>query len=363
MPPADATTDKPAVKSGLAAFEEFHALPISEKIALLSRGRELYHCLFAEQFDRPLLDRLGRLCDHLRVLTKTKEGDDFVATVLSHRRAMLYFSQPSTRTFLSFQNACHILGMKTCEIRDPRTSSEMKGESFEDSIRTFASYTDIIIIRHFENNFAEHAARVLHGTPRVVPIVNAGAGTFQHPTQALLDVYTMNRCLEGGIEGTTLMLVGDLKRGRTVRSLALMMRHYRDVRILLVSPPEFRMRPDILDALRAAGVFYEETSDFAGALSEADTVYMTRVQDEHDAAGESRAVNVAGFVLRPEHLRRIKPKAIILHPLPRRGEIDPAVDLDPRAAYWRQERNGLWTRAALIAMIFGAEKALLARIT
>jgi aspartate carbamoyltransferase catalytic subunit len=351
----------PASKSGLKAFEEFHALPIAEKTAFLSRGRELAHCLFAEQFDRPLLERLIRLTDHLRAITKTKAGDDYVATLLSNKRAMLYFSQPSTRTFLSFLNACHILGMKTCEIRDSRTSSQMKGETFEDSIRTFASYVDLIVIRHFENNFAEHAARVLHDTHRPVPVINAGAGTFQHPTQALLDVYTMNRYLKGGIDGKTLMLVGDLKRGRTVRSLALMMRLYRDVRILFVSPPQFRMEPDILAALKQGGVSYEETTDFAGALSQADTVYMTRVQDEHDVAGESRSVNVAEFVLRPEHLERVKPKAIILHPLPRRDEIDPRVDSDPRAAYWRQERNGLWIRAALIAMMFGIEGTLLER--
>ena len=358
---ASQTTMGGPAKSGLAAFETFHALPIADKIAFLSRGRELAHCLFAEQFDKPLLERLIRLSDHLRALTKTKEGDDYVASLLSNKRAMLYFSQPSTRTFLSFQNACHILGMKTCEIRDPRTSSQMKGETFEDSIRTFASYVDLIIIRHVENNFAEHAARVLHDTHRPVPIINAGAGTFQHPTQALLDVYTMNRYLDGGIDGKTLMLVGDLKRGRTVRSLALMMRLYRGVRLLLVSPPQFRMQPDVLAALEKGGVRYEETSDFAGALSEADTVYMTRVQDEHDVAGESSAVNIASFVLRPEHLARVKPKAIILPPLPRRDEIDPRVDADPRAAYWRQERNGLWTRAALMAMMFGLEKTLLER--
>lgn len=338
-----------------------HAPVTPETLAYYSRGRDFYHCLFAEQFDRPILERLTRLTDHLRALTKTKEGDDYVATVLSNKRAMLYFSQPSTRTFLSFQNACHILGMKTCEIRDPRTSSEMKGESFEDTIRTFASYVDLIIIRHFENGFAELAARTLHDAPRPVPVINAGAGTFQHPTQALLDVYTMNRYLEGGIDGKTLMLVGDLKRGRTVHSLALMMRVYRGVRLLLVSPPEFRMKPEVLKALDAAGVRYQETTDFEGALREADTVYMTRVQDEHDKAGESGRVDVSRYALRPEHMRLAKKNAVILHPLPRRGEIDPGVDADPRAAYWRQERNGLWTRAALMALIFGVEGQLLER--
>ncbi|MFA6093918.1 MAG: aspartate carbamoyltransferase [Elusimicrobiota bacterium] len=332
-----------------------------ETLAQFSSSNGLYHCLFAEQFDRPIIERLIKLTDHLRALTKTKAGDDFVASVLSNKRAMLYFSQPSTRTFLSFQNACHILGMNTCEIRDPRTSSQMKGESFEDTIRTFASYVDLIIIRHFENGFAEHAARTLQGTHRPVPIINAGAGTYQHPTQALLDVYTMNRYLPGGIDGKTLMLVGDLQRGRTVRSLALMMRNYKDVRILFVSPPQFRMMPDILGALKDSGISYEETEDFEGALAQADTVYMTRVQDEHDTAGESRTVDIGRYCLRPEHLRFMKKSSIILHPLPRRDEIHPDVDADPRAAYWRQERNGLWTRAALMAVTLGIENILLER--
>ena len=169
------------------------------------------------------------------------------ATLLPTRRAMLYFTQPSTRTFLSFNNACHILGMRTSEIRDPSTSSEVKGESFEDSIRTFSSYVDVIVMRTKESGRAAQAARLMNGIPRPVPVINAGSGSDQHPTQALLDIYTLQRSFEdmGGIDGKVIGMMGDLKRGRTVRSLCYLMKNYKSVRLVFIAPEQFAMEPDV----------------------------------------------------------------------------------------------------------------------
>ncbi len=343
------------------AWKEFYDRDLAKRLPTFSKEGRLYDCLYAQQFDRALLDRLIRLADHMRALTKTREGDDFLRLLLANKRGMLYFSQPSTRTFLSFMSACHILGIRVLEIRDLKTSSVVKGESPEDTIRTFSNYVDLIIMRHHEPGYVEKAAWAVNNTPRPVPVVNAGSGADQHPTQALLDIYTLNRYLKNGLDGKHVVMVGDLKRGRTVRSLSYLLKNYKDVRITFVSPEAFRMEGDIKDFLRRHKIPWEETEDFCGAIKEADAVYMTRIQDEHDRSGESKKVDTTSFHFKPEHLKRIRKETIILHPLPRREEIHPSVDNDPRAVYWRQERNGMWIRTALIASIFGLEEEILRR--
>lgn len=342
------------------SWEEYYAREVSAKLGDFSREGRLFDCLFAQQFDRSLLDRLVRLADHMRAITKRREGDDFLRGLLANRRAMLYFSQPSTRTFLSFASACHILGVRVLETRDLKTSSQAKGESFEDTMRTLSNYVDLIILRHHEAGLAEKAAWVLNATSRPVPVVNAGSGADQHPTQALLDIYTLNRYLPGGLDGKHVVMVGDLKRGRTVRSLSYLMKNYRGVRLTYAAPEAFRMEKDILDFLKRHGIPYREVDELAGVLPEADAVYMTRIQDEYDKGGESRGVDTSRFHFRPEHLRLLPRHALLMHPLPRREEISPEVDEDPRAVYWRQERNGMWIRAALIAHVFGLEERILA---
>jgi len=339
-----------------ADWDVFHKKAISEKIKFFSKGSHLYDCLFAQQFDRDLLTHIFRTADALRTLTKKKEGMDFAGGLLSHTRAMLYFVQPSTRTFLSFLNACHILGIKTSEIRDTSTSSEVKGESPEDTVRTFSSYVDMIIMRHPAPGFVEKTAWLMNRTNRPVPIINGGSGKDQHPTQALLDAYTLYRSFGGDMDDKKIVMVGDLKRGRTVRSLTYLMKNYRNISLAFVSPAQFRMEPDILDFLKRHNMPFVETEDFGSVMGEADAIYMTRIQDEHDKAGESKAVDYSPFYFTSGHLKRIKKTCVIMHPLPRRHEIEVSVDADPRAVFWRQERNGMWARAALIAHIFGADK-------
>ena len=316
------------------------------------------HILSAQQFERPFLDYMYRLTNTIRQFDKTKDGLTYLGSLLSHRRAMLYFTQPSTRTFLSFQSACYILGIKPSEIRDSSTSSERKGESLEDSLRTFSSYVDLIIMRAPIARLADNIARMLDETDRPVPIINAGSGPDEHPTQALLDIYTLQRSFRknGGIDGKTICLVGDLKRGRTVRSLSRLLKQYSDVRLLFTSPSEFRIEEDLRAELQEAGVNFDETMDFNGAIAAADAIYMTRVQDEYDSLdGESAAVDASNFKLRQGHLKALKEDCVIMHPLPRRDELDPAIDHDPRARYWRQERNGMWTRVALMTVLLGVD--------
>src|SRR5690606_1884312 len=278
--------------------------------------------------------------------------------LLPTRRAMLYFTQPSTRTFLSFNNACHILGIRTSEIRDPSTSSEVKGERFEDSIRTFSSYVDVIIMRTREPGRAAQAARLMDSIPRPIPVINAGSGSDQHPTQALLDIYTLDRSFaeRGGIDGKVIGMMGDLKRGRTVRSLSYLMKCYRGVRLVFIAPPAFAMEPDVMAHLAEHNIEFAETDRLDDVLPELDALYVTRMQSEWDVAGESQAVDLARFSVGPAELARLKPDSIIMHPLPRGPEIDPVVDPDPRAMYWRQERNGMWMRVAVLLTIFGLDR-------
>ncbi len=343
------------------SWETFQAMDPEQKAPLLSRAGRPYHALLAQQFDRALLDRICDLATKMRKIAKTRGGMKFLQDLLSEKRAMLYFSQPSTRTFLSFYAACQILGIQPAEVRDAHTSSEVKGESQEDSVRTFSSYFDMIIMRHPQGGFAERIAWMLSRTDRPVPVINAGSGKDQHPTQALLDIYTLQRSMEkkrGGLEGARIAFVGDLLRGRTVRSLSLLLTHYPGVKQYFVAPEALQISPDILQKLDASKVNYEVTTKFDPVVPEVDAIYMTRIQDEWDQAGESKALDISQYHLRADHLRVMKQEAIIMHPLPRRNEIAPEIDADPRAKYWRQVRNGMWVRAVLILMVFDREKEI-----
>ena len=347
------------------AWENFEALPLEEKRHYLVRsaGDSMpYHTLFAQQFDRALLDRLVALSNRIRFIAKSREGSLFLKSSLPHKRAMLYFSQPSSRTFLSHLAACQILGLTTGSVRDAATSSEFKGESREDSIRTFSSYFDMIIMRSPEQGLAEKMAWELSNSDRPVPILNAGSGKDQHPTQALLDIYTLVRSFEtkGGLDGRTVTFCGDLLRGRTVRSLSYLLTNFSDVRQIFVAPKELQVPPDVTEILEKKGVRFDVTDDLRAATGVSDAIYMTRIQDEWDSSsGESARIDTSRFKFGAEELKCLGPDGIIMHPLPRRDEIATCCDRDPRAMYWRQMRNGMWIRAALIAATFGLEDRIL----
>ena len=342
-------------------WEEFKSFTTDQKVQYFSNSNgRIFDILISQQFDRKLLEELILIANHTRLISKTKEGLDWLKTLLSHKRAMLYFVQPSTRTFLSFMSACQILGMSVSEVRDTSTSSEVKGETPEDTIRTFSSYFDIIIMRHPQEGFSEKASWVLNNSDRPIPLFNAGSGKDQHPTQAVLDIYTIHR-ESGGIDGKSIAMVGDLLRGRTVRSLSYLLTNYNDVKIYYVSPDQFKMRDDIKSFLEKMNVPYYEYDDLKKVLPLVDAVYMTRIQDEHDINGESKNYDYTNFQLLEKDLTMLKDEAIIMHPLPRRHEIDIKVDSNHRAKYWRQERNGMWIRAAMLIKVFGLEDIVLNR--
>ncbi len=336
-------------------WDELQKLSLDDKVRCFNMGKGPFHVLVAQQFDRALLQELGDMASRLRQVSKSKKGMDFLGRLLSHKTAMLYFTQPSTRTFLSFHSACQILGMRTVEVRDKATSSEVKGETQDDSIRTFSSFSDVIIMRSAVGGLAEKMAWMLSHTERPVPIVNAGSGKDQHPTQALLDIYTLQRSFErrGGIDRKKVVFVGDLARGRTVRSLAHLLTTYVDVKQYFIAPPALQIGKDILEHLTAAGVDFEVGDDFERVIPEADAIYMTRLQNEwDDKALDSGQLDISRYNFTAKHLKLLQPHAVLMHPLPRRQEIAVEVDHDPRAIYWRQVRNGMWIRVALLARLF-----------
>lgn len=344
------------------SWEDFRQLPGSEKRPYFMRDGSIFHVIMSQQFDREFLDKICELATKTRGIAKGHAGMRFLQSLLEDKRAMLYFVQPSTRTFLSFMSACQILGIKCSEVRTPSTSSEVKGESPEDTLRTFSSYVDLIVMRYPQEMFAERVAWMFNYTGRPVPVINAGSGKDQHPTQALLDIYTLHRSFEnyGGIDGKSVAFVGDLLRGRTVRSLSYLLKNYEGVKIYYVSPKALRMADDLKEFLGENEIYFEEYEDINRAIPKADAVYMTRIQDEYDVAAESSQIDYSRYHFTKKHLKMLKPNAIIMHPLPRRAEIAAEVDNDPRAMYWRQVRNGMWVRVALIATIMGKNEDVMA---
>jgi len=299
-------------------------------------------CINSNQYSLENLLHLCKLTDNIRNITSTSEGLKYLKTILSHKRAILYFKQPSTRTFLSFENACHILGISTSEIRNTSTSSEVKGESELDAIKTFSQYVDLIIMRHPSSEFIYEISENLSDDMR---IINAGSGSDQHPTQALLDFYTIYKY---GLENKKIAFVGDLLRSRAVRSLALLLNKVNGTKLYFVAPKVFQIKNDILEQLN---VDHELTDDFEKVMREVDVIYMTRLQDEY--GGVNEIINTNRYSINSNNINKLKDNAIILHPLPRRNEISVEIDKDKRAKYWQQCENGMWMRVALIMTMFG----------
>ena len=386
----------------LLLYESRLQRPVRMKVPELERNGRIRHAIFSGQFQVPFLEELAGIADMIRLMSKHRDGLDFLINLLPHKRAMLYFTQPSTRTFLSFMAACQILGITCNEVRDPSTSSETKGETRFDSIRMFSSYFDVIIMRSPIARLAESCAYLMNDLDttgqRSVPIVNAGSGADEHPTQALLDIYTLQRSfqfssskdspaankfeelrerkgytgLTKGLAQKTYGFCGDIGRGRTVRSLAMLLALYENVRLVFIAPnhPKLAMRDDMRQRLADRNVrFYEvesfeEQLDGRPVIEQLDALYMTRIQKEHNdpADADSMAnIDFSRYCLTPELVGRMKEYAPILHPFPRDqhfGEIPPEIDNDPRAMYFRQARNGMWIRAALLAHVFDVDRLI-----
>jgi aspartate carbamoyltransferase catalytic subunit len=299
------------------------------------------HIVQVSQFDRAFVEKLFASADAMRDLPRpsTLQAGKILATI---------FYEPSTRTRLSFESAMLRLGGQVISTENAREfSSAIKGETVEDTVMMASGYADAIVIRHFEQGAAARAAAV---SP--VPILNAGDGPGEHPTQALLDLYTIQHEL-GRIDNLRIALVGDLRYGRTARSLALLSRLTTGVELVFVSPPQVPMGDDIRTALDAAGVPYCDEPDLAKVLPDVDVVYQTRVQKER-FANEAEYLAVKGtYILDKAMYDRLNPGAIVMHPLPRVDEITTEVDADPRSAYFRQARNGVYIRMALLNLVLG----------
>ena len=251
------------------------------------------------------------------------------------------FFEPSTRTRLSFEAAMLRLGGSVIGFSDAAGTSVQKGESLSDTLRVIANLCDLIVIRHGAEGSARAAADA-----SVKPVINAGDGANQHPTQTLLDLFTI-RELHGRLDGLQIAMMGDLRYSRTVHSLAMGLAHYSS-RLYFISSQELSLPEEISQALRKAGVKFSYHSDLEEALPKLDILYMTRRQTERSPLADKTS-----FVLRKSHLERAKESLRILHPLPRVGEIDPQIDSLPQAAYFQQAANGLFVREALLAQIAG----------
>ena len=298
----------------------------------------LKHVVESQQFTVPLLLELFERSRQMERIVRRGGTQDY-----RHRIMATLFYQPSTRTRLSFEAAMHRLGGQVLSTEQARAfSSEIAGEQLEDTIRTIAGIADVIVLRHTDQDGAARAAAV---SP--VPIVNAGDGNGgQHPTQALLDLYTIWR-ERGALDGLTIAMVGELDRGRTVRSLAYLLSKFDRVKIYFVSPPEVRMQPDILEHLEEHGVWYEQQPDIGKIVGQTDVVYQTRIMPDR----VRERASLRQYAIDARLVGAMKPDAMILHPLPRTVELDPTVDQDPRARYFQQATNGLFVRMALLTML------------
>ncbi len=304
---------------------------------------KLYHIIKSQQFNREILERIFKTADKMQSIV-----EDGGSNFLAGKRITTLFYEPSTRTRASFEAAISFLGgicmFSTENARE--FSSAAKGETLEDTIRTLCCYhPDAIIIRHPEVGSAQRAASV-----STVPIINAGDGAGQHPTQALLDLYTIRQKI-GRIDNTTVAMVGDLCHGRTVRSLSYLLAKYEGIKIFFVAPNILKMNQDIKGYLTKHKINFEETEDLKSIADKVDVIYQTRIQKERFKGLEDYKKTKGIYIINQEIIDLMDKDAIVMHPLPRVDEIDPAIDKDPRAIYFDQAENGLYIRMALLRMI------------
>lgn len=304
---------------------------------------QLKHIIESQQFTVPLL---MELFDRTRQMEKvvarggTRDYENKIMATL--------FYKPSTRTRFSFEASMHRLGGKVITTeRANEFSSEVHGEHLEDTIRIISNCSDVIVLRHTEEGAAKRAAQVSS-----VPVINAGEGAGgQHPTQALLDLYTIYKECKA-LNGLSVALIGALDNGRTARSLAYLLSKFERVKLYFIAPPGLQIKPDILSYLDHHRIEYELGESLEKILPQVDVVYRTHIDRERL---QRRDIDLSTYNINVDTLKKMKSNAIIMHPLPRSVEIDPAVDNDPRAVYFSESRNGLFVRMALLTLLFENE--------
>ncbi len=314
-------------------------LPFGDQRKAPFYGKDI---ISVKQFSRPDLDYIFGVAHEMREMVERIGTFD----LLKGKILANLFYEPSTRTSSSFTSAMERLGGSVIPINEVRYSSVSKGESLPDTVRTLECYADVIVLRHPEVGASALAAQYARK-----PIINAGDGIGEHPTQALLDLFTIIEEL-GQADSLTVTMLGDLKYGRTVHSLARLLSLY-NVSLHYVSPDILRMPPEIIDELNEKGIPQYEHSTLDKVVPKTDVLYVTRVQKER-FADQAEYESVKGaYVITPDIMSKAKERMIVMHPLPRVGEISIEFDSDPRAAYFRQMEYGLYVRMALLAMVFG----------
>lgn len=302
----------------------------------------IYHILGAKQFNRDQLEEIFELTKEMEQVEASGGSDRYKNKVMT-----TLFFEPSTRTRLSFESAMCRLGGKVIGTENAaQFSSAIKGETLEDTIKIVSGYSDVIVMRHTEIGAAERASAVAS-----VPIINAGDGAGEHPTQALLDIYTIKKEL-GRVDDLHIAMIGDLTYGRTVHSLSYLLANFNNITMYFTAPENVLIPPYVKKFLEEKNIRYVETDDLEAVASKADVLYQTRIQKERFPSLEDYEKAQGKYIIDQKLLDVMNPHAIILHPLPRAGEIAPEVDQDPRAAYFRQAQNGLYVRMALIHKCF-----------
>jgi len=298
----------------------------------------LYHVLGAKQFSRTELGELFAAARGMEDVVRAGGNRSHEGRIMT-----TLFFEASTRTRLSFESAMSRLGGSVIGTENAaQFSSAIKGETLEDTIRIVSGYSDVIVMRHTDIGAAKRAAAVAD-----VPVLNAGDGAGEHPTQALLDAYTIEK-EAGRIDGVRIAMVGDLAYGRTVHSLSYILANYKDVMIYYISPENVRIPSSVKRYMDEKGIRYEETTDLDAVAGSIDVLYQTRIQKERFPSPEEYDKAAGQYIVDEKLMSLMSKNSIVLHPLPRAGEIAEAVDSDPRAAYFRQAQNGLYIRMALV---------------
>ncbi len=298
------------------------------------------HVILSQQFSPSFLFELFDLT------LEIKKSPEKFSKELSGKIVATLFYEPSTRTRLSFEAAAQRLGASVISTENAREfSSASKGETIEDTIRVASGYADFIVMRHFEDDSSKRALKA-----STVPLINAGSGKSQHPTQALLDAFTIFENF-GRLDNLSLAAVGDLLRGRTADSLVYLLSKYENNKFLFVAPENSRLKAGLREHLKEHNIPFQEKDSLVDVLPEADVLYITRIQKERFADSQEYEAAKGKYILKKEHLNKMKSESIIMHPLPRVDEIETEVDSDPRAKYFEQAKNGLFVRMALLKLI------------
>jgi len=315
-------------------------LPFGENKNAAWYGKDI---ISVKQFERADLEYVFGVAHEMRGMVERIGTFD----LLKGKILANLFYEPSTRTSSSFTAAMERLGGSVIPINEVKYSSVSKGESLPDTIRTLECYADVIVLRHPETGSAAIAAKAAHK-----PIINAGDGVGEHPTQALLDTFTIMEEL-GRLDNLNVTMLGDLKYGRTVHSLARLLSNFTNIKLNYVSPDILRMPKEVMDEVAAKNIPQAESDSLEQILPNTDVLYVTRVQKERFEDPADYEKVKGAYVIDPEIMKAAKQDMIVMHPLPRVGEISVDFDDDPRAAYFRQMEYGLYVRMALLAMVLG----------